>query len=209
MTTDNRARVVLATRNPGKRKELEALLSDLPLEIFALDEFQNCPEIVEDGRTFQENATKKALAIAKFTGMMAIGEDSGIEVDALGNKPGIYSARFAGPNATDEDNNRLLLHKLRNVPRAKRSARYRCVIVCAAAGKVLFTVEGECAGLIAQAPTGTNGFGYDPIFYIPMMRKTFGELPPEVKNQFSHRARAAALLKQKLVNLLRSARLMT
>lgn len=206
--TKNKARVVLATRNLKKRKEIEALLSDLPLEVLGLDEFQNCPEIIEDGRTFQENATKKALVVAKFTGTMAIGEDSGIEVDALGNKPGIYSARFAGPNATHEDNNRLLLHKLRYVPRAKRTARFRCVIVVAVPHRELFTVEGECAGLIAQAPTGNNGFGYDPVFYIPMMRKTFGELSPEVKNQFSHRARALGRLRPKLIELLRSARLM-
>jgi XTP/dITP diphosphohydrolase len=194
--------MVVATRNQGKRREIEQILGDLPVELIGLEKFPGCPAIVEDGNSFEENATKKALVVADFTRMHAMGEDSGIEVDALGGLPGIYSARFAGQNASDEENNRLLLEKLRDVPPDKRSARYRCAIAIAEPGRLLFTVEGECPGIITRQPVGSNGFGYDPIFCFPLEGKTFGQLSVSMKNQVSHRFRALCQLKVKLAGLL-------
>lgn len=197
-------RIVVATTNPGKLRELSMLLAPLDLEVTGTDAYPGFPEIEEEGRTFEENAVKKARLTAAFTGETALADDSGLEVDYLGGAPGVYSARFAGEPRDDLANNAKLLELLKGVPWEKRTARFRCVIAVATpAGKVL-TAEGACAGYILDQPRGTGGFGYDPLFYYPEYGKTFAELPPEVKNRVSHRAKAMAKMKEILANLLQS-----
>ena len=183
-------KLLVATRNKGKIREIKELLNGLAFEVTSLLDHDDMPDIVEDGKTFAANAVKKALTIAQITGGLVMGEDSGLEVKALGNKPGIYSARFSGENATDEKNNAKLLKELESVPMAKRQARYRCFIALADKDRVIGIVNGSCGGCIATHPRGSNGFGYDPYFIIPRYNKTFGELDPAVKAQISHRARA-------------------
>ncbi len=190
--------LVLATRNEGKVRELKALLSDLPLEIKSLKDYPEAPEVLETGQTFFENAFQKAREIANALGELALADDSGLEVDALGGRPGVFSARYAGPKATDEENYRKLLEELREVPPEKRTARFRCVIVVYHPSGHWLKTEGTWEGLIATEPRGEHGFGYDPVFLIPELGKTAAEVPPEVKNQMSHRAKALAQLKEKL-----------
>jgi XTP/dITP diphosphohydrolase len=182
--------LLVATRNGGKVRELQEMLNDYGIKVTSLWDYPDMPEIIEDGKTFEENAAKKALVIAKHTGRLVMGEDSGLEVKALGFRPGIYSARYAGEDATDEDNNKKLLEELKNVPRLKRQARYRSYIALANPKGVIGVVDGKCNGLIALKPQGTNGFGYDPLFFIPAYNKTFGQLDPAIKAKISHRARA-------------------
>jgi XTP/dITP diphosphohydrolase len=182
--------LIVATRNKGKLREIKELLADLDFKIISLDEMPDMPEIVEDGKTFQDNAIKKALTIARHTNKLTLGEDSGLEVAALGNRPGVYSARFSGPQATDPKNNAKLIRLLKAVPMKKRQARYRCCAALADANGVVGVVSGSCSGLIATKAKGRNGFGYDPYFLIPRYNKTFGELPPEVKAKMSHRSHA-------------------
>ena len=152
------------------------------------------PAIEEDGKTFCANALKKAATIALFTKKLVMGEDSGLEVKALNNEPGIYSARFSGPGATDKKNNAKLLRMLKNISLQKRQARYRCCVALVdgrqKGNKTIDVVHGSCQGLITTKSRGTNGFGYDPLFLIPRYNKTFGELPMEIKAGMSHRARA-------------------
>ncbi|WP_019120192.1 XTP/dITP diphosphatase [Brevibacillus massiliensis] len=195
----NVRKVVLATRNQGKVRELRQMLAPLGWEVVGLDEFPGAPEVVEDGDSFEANALKKALAISTYTGLAAIGDDSGLEVDALGGAPGIYSARYAGEGATDEQNWRRLLDELRDVPMEKRSARFRCTLVMVDGGEPVATAQGSCEGVIIHEPAGENGFGYDPVFYLPERKCTMAQLPAEVKNQISHRAKAL----QNLVTLIR------
>lgn len=182
--------LLVATRNKGKMREIRELLKDLKLTITSLDDFPDMPEIVEDGATFEANAIKKALTIAQHTGKLTMGEDSGLEVAALDNRPGIYSARFAGEKATDEANNQKLLTELKAVPMPKRQARYRCCVALANPKEVIAVVDGSCAGLIATEPSGQNGFGYDPLFFLPQYNQTFGTLDPAIKSKISHRAEA-------------------
>ncbi len=182
--------LLVATRNGGKVRELQGLLDEYGIKVTSLWDYPDMPEIVEDGKTFEENAAKKALVIAKHTGRLVMGEDSGLEVKALGYRPGIYSARYSGEDATDEENNKKLLEELKNVPRLKRQARYRSYIALANPKGVIGVVDGKCNGLIALKPQGTNGFGYDPLFFIPSYNKTFGQLDPAIKAKISHRARA-------------------
>jgi XTP/dITP diphosphohydrolase len=190
-------RIALATANPGKLRELRAILSDIPAEWVAV-----APGVEEDGQTYHENAARKACAVARATGGWALGEDSGIEVDALGGRPGVWSARFAGPHATDEERNRKLLELLRGVPAQQRTARYRAAVVLAAPdGSVRTHAEGVCEGRIAEAPRGTGGFGYDPVFWLPERGVTMAELPPEEKNRISHRARALDALRPALLSV--------
>jgi XTP/dITP diphosphohydrolase len=182
--------LLIATKNKGKVREIVDLLKDYDIKVLSLADFPQAPEVVEDGLTFRANALKKAVEMALFTGKLAMGEDSGLEVDALGGRPGVFSARYSGEGATDERNNAKLLLELTGVPMEKRSARYRSAIALADKSGVLEIVEASCEGLIATEPRGTNGFGYDPLFYIPQQQKTFGELPLSVKQTMSHRAKA-------------------
>lgn len=190
--------LVVATKNKGKLREIKELLAGVNVIITSLADYPGAPEIIEDGATFQENALKKAVTIAAYTNQLTMGEDSGLEVEALGNAPGIYSARFSGENATDDMNNRKLMEELKGVPLEKRAARYRCSIALVDDEETIGMVEGECPGVIATEARGTNGFGYDPYFLIPKYNKTFGELDPSVKAKMSHRAHALQALRQTL-----------
>ena len=190
--------LVVATRNKGKLREIKELLADLDFKVISLDEMEGMPEIIEDGATFEANAIKKALTIARHTKKLTLGEDSGLEVEALGNQPGIYSARFSGTNATDQKNNAKLLRMLKGIALKKRQARYRCFAALADENGVVGVVSGSCEGLIATKAKGKNGFGYDPYFLIPRYGKTFGELPPEVKAKMSHRAKALKKIRKLL-----------
>ena len=187
--------LLVATKNQGKLREIRELLSDLDLKVTSLADYNNCPEVVEDGKTFRQNAVKKALVIGRHLGKLTLGEDSGLEVKALGNKPGIYSARFSGPAATDKKNNSKLLRLLKGVKPLKRQARYRCLAALVDNEQLVGVVEGNCTGRIAEKRKGQNGFGYDPLFLIPRYSKTFGELDPGIKARISHRARALKKLK--------------
>lgn len=188
-------KVVLATGNQGKLQELQALLAGKGLEIVPQTELR-VPEAEETGASFRENALLKAWNAARHTGLPAIADDSGLEVDALHGAPGIYSARYAGPDATDADNLQKLLKELDGVPAAKRRARFRCAI--AYLRKVddpaPLVCEGVWEGSILEAPRGTNGFGYDPVFLVPGKSLSSAELPPEEKNRLSHRGQALAKL---------------
>lgn len=191
-------KVVLATRNQGKVKEFNRLFADLGWEGISLAEFEGVPEVVEDGETFEANALKKAMTISTYLNLPALGDDSGLEVDALDGRPGVYSARYAGEDATDEQNWRKLLTEIESVPMEQRTARFRCTLAFVVPGEEPILSSGACEGLIAREPKGTNGFGYDPVFYIPEMDKRMAELLPDEKNQMSHRARAMQQLLQVL-----------
>jgi len=193
-------RLVLASGNPGKLKELSVLLADLGYELHAQSEF-DVPEVAETGTTFVENAIIKARHAATLTGLPALADDSGIEVDALDGAPGVYSARFSGPGASDADNNALLVEKLRDVHSQQRSARYRAVIVLMrhAADPSPIICEGSWEGIIQLEPAGEGGFGYDPYFFLPDRGCTSAQLSAAEKNRLSHRGKALAELKRKLV----------
>jgi len=182
--------LVVATKNKKKLQEIRELLRDLPLCVTSLEDYPDAPRIVEDGRTFEQNAIKKAATIALYTGKLVLGEDSGLEVKALQNRPGVYSARYAGEGAADPKNNRKLLSELKGVPAKKRGARYRCAVALADGQGLIGVVSGSCSGRIALEPKGTFGFGYDPLFLIEKFGKTFAQLGPEVKHAMSHRFRA-------------------
>jgi XTP/dITP diphosphohydrolase len=189
------AEIVLASRNKKKLVEMEAILRDTGVRIRSVGEFPNAPEVVEDGDTFAANAARKALQVADAVGLWAIADDSGIEVDALAGRPGVHSARFAGPQCDDEANNRKLVESLRNVPPQKRTCRYRCCIVLAQPGRVLLTVEDSWEGRVVLEPRGAHGFGYDPYVWMDEYGRTVAELDPDLKNRISHRAKALAKLK--------------
>jgi XTP/dITP diphosphohydrolase len=183
--------LIVASRNKGKVAEIKELLAGLPFKVTSLLDYPQVPEIIEDGKTYRANAMKKARETARATGRMAMADDSGIEVKALGNAPGIYSARFAGEGASEEARNDKLFAMLKGVPQAQRQARYRCVIALSdAKGKELGIVEGTCSGYVTTKNRGHNGFGFDPLFLIKRYNKTFGELPSSLKAKISHRARA-------------------
>ena len=166
------------------------MLKDLNLKITSLADYDNLPEIVEDGGTFQENAIKKSATIAQYLKKLTLGEDSGLEVEALGNRPGVYSSRYSGKGATDKKNNKKLLKELENVPLKKRSARYVCSVAISDAHCLLGVFQGRCKGLITNRERGNAGFGYDPLFLISKFNKTFGELGEEIKHGMSHRFKA-------------------
>lgn len=191
-----RKRVVLATRNQGKVKEFNKLFAVLGWEGISLAEFEGVPEVVEDGDTFEANALKKAITISTYLNLPAVGDDSGLEVDALNGRPGVYSARYAGEHATDEENWRKLLQEMADVPDEKRTARFRCTLAFVEPGQEPVIATGSCEGLIAREPAGTNGFGYDPVFSLPDLNKMMAQLLPEEKNQLSHRAKAMGNLLQ-------------
>jgi XTP/dITP diphosphohydrolase len=187
--------VVFATRNPGKVQEMRALLTDLPVQIRTLDDYPNVPTLPEVGATAEANATSKAATVARLVGQVALADDSGLEVDLLGGAPGVDSATFLGPTATDEDRNAWVLGRLRGMAEGLRTARFRAVVAVAMPDGEVRTFEGVCEGRIAEAPRGDYGFGYDPIFFVPSYGRTMAELPPEVKNRISHRARALAAVR--------------
>ena len=192
-------RLVLASGNPGKLRELSAMLEGLGYSLQPQSDF-NVPEVAETGTTFVENAIIKARHAAALTGLPALADDSGIEVDALDGAPGVYSARFSGPAADDDANNALLVEKLRDVPEAQRSARYRAVIVLMrhAGDPAPIICEGSWEGRIQLQPAGSGGFAYDPYFYLPELGCTSAELEPADKNRRSHRGQALDALKRRL-----------
>ena len=202
--------LVLATRNHNKVIELVALLGDQGITIRTLDEFPDAPDVVEDGDTCEANAVKKARAIAKFTGLPAVADDTGLEVDALGGRPGVYAARYAGEDATYEDNCRKLLQELTGVPRERRTAPFLPVAAIALPSGGIRVAQGTLDGVIAEEASGTLGFGYDPVFLIPELGKTLAQLSADQKNTISHRAKAFTqakdLLREMEFELLESGR---
>jgi len=182
--------LVVATRNRDKLREIKLLLKGLPIKVFSLDSFPKTPEVIEDGKTLEDNAVKKAVQVSGFLGKFAVADDSGLEVDALDGAPGVYSARFSGKGATYESNNRKLLRLLKGLPSSKRKAAFRCVMAVADKGRLMGVAEGRCAGRIIFESIGGNGFGYDPVFVPRGRRKTFAEMGPSQKNRISHRGKA-------------------
>jgi|SRR5581483_11307427 XTP/dITP diphosphohydrolase len=195
-------KLLIATHNRGKLREFAEILRDLPLELVTLNDVGIADDVEETGATFEENARLKALTYAAQSGLLTLADDSGLQVDALGGEPGVYSKRYAGEGKSDAERNAYLLEKLREVPQEKRTARFRCVIVIADAQGQTWTSEGTCEGEIALAPRGTNGFGYDPIFIVRDAGKHMAELSNQEKNRVSHRGRAAVgarkILEQRL-----------
>ncbi len=186
--------LLVATKNKKKLEEIKEILKGFNLRITSLADYKNFPEIIENGKTFSQNAIIKASIIAQFTGKLVLGEDSGLEVKALGNRPGVFSARYAAGgfkgNASDKKNNAKLLKELKHLPLKKRHARYRCAVALADKSGLIGVVTGDCKGIIGFAPKGKSGFGYDPLFLIEKYGKTFAELGPEIKHKMSHRYKA-------------------
>lgn len=183
-------KLVIATKNKDKIREITEKFSSLDrIQIISLLDYNDAPEIIENGVTFKENACKKAMVISAHTKLPALADDSGLEIDALNGEPGIYSARYAGENKTDEERNQLILLKMEGVPEQKRTARFRCAIALVL-NNTVYTNEGVCEGRISFSMKGDDGFGYDPIFIIPQLNKTMAEIPLSQKNEISHRAKA-------------------
>ena len=191
-------RLLIATNNPGKVREYDDLLQGLGLELCGLADIGLDRQVDETGHTFDENARLKARAYSQASHLLTLADDSGLEVTVLGGAPGVHSARYAGPGASDADRINKLLAALDGAPWDDRAAQFRCVIALAWPDGRLETFEGQCAGVIAFEPKGTNGFGFDPVFYLPELNCTMAELPMDVKNRISHRARAAALVRERL-----------
>jgi len=188
--------LVLATRNRHKAQELASLLSDLGISIRTLDAFPEVPDVIEDGKTCEANAIKKARAVSQATGLLAVADDTGLEVDALGGQPGVYAARYAGEHVTYEDNWRKLLRELSGVPHDRRAARFITVAAIASPSSEVQVAEGQLQGVITEEPAGAQGFGYDPVFLVPELGKTLAELSPDEKNRISHRAKAFAQVRE-------------
>lgn len=182
--------LVLATRNRHKGEELAALLADLGIRIRILADFPEAPEVEEDGLTCEANAIKKATEISRATGLTAVADDTGLEVDALGGRPGVYAARYAGEDATYEDNCNKLIQELSGVPRARRTAHFTTVAAIAIPGESVQVTRGVLDGYITESPVGSGGFGYDPVFYVPELNATLAEISADRKNRISHRAKA-------------------
>jgi len=191
-------RILIATSNPGKLRDFAGAGAPLGIEIEPLPNFSSIPAVVEDGLTFEANARKKAEAYSVYaSGEIVLADDSGLEVDALGGAPGVHSARYAadqphlvGNNTDDQANNARLIRELRKIPPDQRSGRFVCVIAAARDGHTLAVFRGQAEGVLLDVPRGSNGFGYDPLFYFPPIQKTFAELTPEEKAQYSHRGKA-------------------
>ena len=192
--------LVIATRNKGKTKEIKALLKDFPVNIKNLDDFGPIPHLEEDGETFDENAYKKASFAARILGLPALADDSGLIVEALDGAPGIHSARYAGENATDEQRYLKLLDDMKG--KSNRKAAFECVISIAMPTGPALTYEARCEGLITTEPAGSNGFGYDPVFFYPPYNKTFAQITEKEKNRISHRGKALAELKSEFDKVL-------
>ena len=183
-------KLVLATRNPHKVLEIRELLSGLDVEVLSCGDFPDVPEVVEDGETLAENASKKARVVADATGLPALADDTGLEVEALGGEPGVFSARYAGPDATYDDNNRRLLSELDGIPHRDRRACFRCVVALAVPGGDVQLVEGRTCGTIIAEPRGAAGFGYDPVFLADGSERTYAEMATGEKHAVSHRGKA-------------------
>lgn len=191
--------IIFATKNNGKIKEVKAILSDLPFEIISMQQAGIHTEVIEDGETFTQNALKKATEIAKISGKITLADDSGLEIDFLDKKPGVLSARYLGENTPYTQKNNHILHLMQNVPYENRTARFVCAIAAAfPSGKTLTTID-TIEGIISYEIKGENGFGYDPIFFVPELQKTTAELSPEQKNAISHRGKALKKMKQLLM----------
>ena len=203
MPSQERKKLLLATTNAKKLKELQEILADLPIQCLSLRDFPEVCAVEETGRTFEENAKIKALSYAEQTGVLTLGEDSGICCDALDGAPGVFSARFCGEFHSDEANNTKLLETMRDVPDDQRTAFYESAIALAEPTKLIGVVKGQVHGLITRELIGAGGFGYDPLFFYPPYQKTFGEVPPALKHRVSHRGQALAKLRQLLVGYLK------
>jgi len=190
--------IVIGTHNKNKKEEIRKILYGMSLPLLDLEDFDDVPDIIEDGVTFEKNAAKKALQLARFCNMCVMADDSGLEVDALDKRPGVLSARYCGENTGYEEKCLKLFEELKGVPFDKRTARFRCAIALAEPEKLHFVVEASCEGFINTEPRGRNGFGYDPIFYIPEYKQTMAEIGSDVKNRISHRALALVLFKERL-----------
>jgi XTP/dITP diphosphohydrolase len=202
-------KILVATHNKGKLREYAELLADLPVEWVSLADVGIETEVKETGETFDENARLKATAYARQSGLLTLADDSGLEVEALGGEPGVQSARYAGPDASDQDRCHLLLANLEGIPDEERKARFVCVIAVATPQGDIITAEGYRGGYIFHEPRGEHGFGYDPVFWVPGYRVTMAELTPEVKNHISHRAQAVKAIRPELEKLIRNLRLLT
>lgn len=197
-------KLVIATRNKGKLSEIKRIFAGLDgLELISLLDIKDAPDIIEDGETFEENAIIKAKKISNFTGLPSLSDDSGLEVDALNGRPGVHSARYGGAGISDSDRNQKLLDELRSIDRDSRTARFICVVAIALPDGRKFTSSGKCEGLIATNPCGENGFGYDPVFFLPDFNKTMAQLTGEEKNRISHRAQALEGAESIIKSLLR------
>jgi XTP/dITP diphosphohydrolase len=194
--------IILATGNKHKVVEIKDILKDLPVTIKPMTDFDKYPDVIEDGQTLQDNAIKKATEVAKYFNSWAIADDTGLEVNYLNGAPGVYSSRYAGENCSYADNNNKLLKALNGVQMENRQAQFRCVIALSdPQGNVKILAEGKIKGYIAESLSGTTGFGYDPLFYVPNCEKTFAELGEEIKNQISHRALALKNFKEQFLLL--------
>jgi XTP/dITP diphosphohydrolase len=201
--TEEKPKLLLGTNNQGKVREYKSLLQGISYEIVTLAEQGITTDVEETGQTLEANARLKATVLAAESQLLSLADDSGLEVDALGGEPGPFSRRHAGEGATDADRINHLLARLKDVPEGKRTARFRCVIAIAKPDGMVEICTGECRGVITTTPKGENGFGYDPVFYLPELGKTMAELPMAVKNQVSHRARAAEKAREVLMKLAR------
>lgn len=188
-------KLVLATRNHHKANELRSFLIDLPIEVLSLNDFSEHVELKEEGLTFQENALQKARIVHTHTHLLSLADDSGLEVFFLNGRPGVFSARYAGKEATDERNNQKLLAEMRGVAPRRRGAQFRSILALIGDGIECLT-EGICNGVLGEIPRGTNGFGYDPIFIPSGFTKTYAEITSDEKNRISHRARSFAKMKE-------------
>ncbi|MEW6533532.1 MAG: XTP/dITP diphosphatase [Thermodesulfobacteriota bacterium] len=195
------ARILIATRNQGKVREIRDLVADLPVTFLSLDDVPDVPEVVEDADTFEGNALKKATILAQATGIPALADDSGLCVDALGGRPGVHSARYAGEGASDADRIAKLLNEMRDVPEQQRSARFVCALALAWPDGKSKMFTGMCEGHITREPRGVGGFGFDPVFYFPEAGCTFAEMNRQDKNQVSHRGKALRQLAEYLTTL--------
>lgn len=201
-----RHRILIASSNPGKLAEIRSML-DLPIELVGLEDFPGIDEIEEDGQTFAENARKKAIGYAMQTNLWTIADDSGLMIDALNGEPGVKSARFAGVAGdrkfVDQKNIEKVLELLKDVPKEKRKARFVCCLCMTSTTEILFETQGILEGIIVDEPIGENGFGYDPIFFVPKLKKTVAQLTAEEKNRISHRGNAIRKLKLRLEQFLK------
>ena len=188
--------ILVATRNRGKVREIRKALRGMGFRVRSLHDFEDVPDVEEDGRTFGENALKKARFYSKCLNLLTVSDDSGLVVDSLNGRPGIYSARFAGEKATDQENNQKLVTLMKNVPASRRDARFRCAIAIVSPRGEEVVVEGECRGKIGFKEVGKKGFGYDPLFILPQLKKTVAQLTLEEKNRVSHRGNALRKLKR-------------
>jgi XTP/dITP diphosphohydrolase len=192
--------MVVATNNRHKFEEISAILKGLPVRLIPLSDYPDAPELKEEGATYAENALHKALTVARFTGKWALADDTGLEVDALDGRPGLYSARFAGEGVTFADNKRKLLRLMESIPTEKRTAAFRTVLALVSPSGKSRVVEGVLYGRITEEEQGAGGFGYDALFYLPELDKTYAELSAEEKNRASHRARAVEKIRKYLQN---------